>query len=145
MVYAQERADSLPAARQKLRAKTMVLLRIPLRKGSAIGVFSAKRGPRGHQSNGKIMNRAELTKKLADDAQISPDEACQVLDVFVQTIKHSLLQGKRVEIRGFGSFKIKEYEPYTGRNPRTGESVEVKGKRMPLFRAGKELKKLVNS
>ncbi|MCR5813002.1 MAG: integration host factor subunit beta [Desulfovibrio sp.] len=91
------------------------------------------------------MNRTELIKKLADDAQIPPDEASQVLDVFVQAIKNSLLDGKRVEIRGFGSFKIKDYEPYTGRNPKTGERVEVKGKRMPLFRAGKELKKLVNS
>ncbi len=91
------------------------------------------------------MNRTELIKKLATDANIPSEEASQVLDVFVESLKRALLKGKRVELRGFGSFKIKEYEPYTGRNPRTGERVEVKGKRMPLFRAGKELKKLVNS
>ncbi|MBR3663296.1 MAG: integration host factor subunit beta [Desulfovibrio sp.] len=91
------------------------------------------------------MNRTELIKKLATDANIPSEEASQVLDVFVESLKRALLKGKRVELRGFGSFKIKEYEPYTGRNPRTGERVEVKGKRMPLFRAGKDLKKLVNS
>ena len=59
-------------------------------------------------------------------------------------MKKSLLSGERIEIRGFGSFKIKEYEGYAGRNPKTGESVVVASKRLPFFRAGKELKEFIN-
>lgn len=60
-------------------------------------------------------------------------------------MKKALLDGDRVEIRGFGSFKVKEYESYSGRNPRTGDKVEVRPKRLPFFRAGKELKEFLNS
>ena len=91
------------------------------------------------------MNKSELIKKLADETNIGLDEASDIVTIFVDTVKKSLLDGDRVEIRGFGSFKIKEYAGYTGRNPKTGESVTVKPKRMPFFRAGKELKNLVNS
>ena len=91
------------------------------------------------------MNKSELIKKLADETNIGLDEASDIVTIFVDTVKKSLLDGDRVEIRGFGSFKIKEYAGYTGRNPKTGESVAVKPKRMPFFRAGKELKHLVNS
>ncbi|MCR5563474.1 MAG: integration host factor subunit beta [Desulfovibrio sp.] len=91
------------------------------------------------------MNKSELIKKLADETNIGLDEASDIVTIFVDTVKKSLLDGDRVEIRGFGSFKIKEYAGYTGRNPKTGESVAVKPKRMPFFRAGKELKILVNS
>ncbi|MBO4313913.1 MAG: integration host factor subunit beta [Desulfovibrio sp.] len=91
------------------------------------------------------MNKSELIKKLADETNLGLDEASDIVAIFVDTVKKSLLDGDRVEIRGFGSFKIKEYAGYTGRNPKTGESVAVKPKRMPFFRAGKELKHLVNS
>ena len=91
------------------------------------------------------MNKSELIKKLADETNLGLDEASDIVAIFVDTVKKSLLDGDRVEIRGFGSFKIKEYAGYTGRNPKTGESVTVKPKRMPFFRAGKELKNLVNS
>ncbi len=91
------------------------------------------------------MNKSELIKKLADETNLGLDEASDIVAIFVDTVKKSLLDGDRVEIRGFGSFKIKEYAGYTGRNPKTGESVAVKPKRMPFFRAGKELKNLVNS
>ena len=59
--------------------------------------------------------------------------------------RDSLLEGGRVEIRGFGSFKVKEYGSYAGRNPRTGEKVAVEPKRLPFFRAGKELKEYLNA
>ena len=83
------------------------------------------------------MNKSELVKALADQANISLDEATLVVNTFVDSMKESLLEGGRVEIRGFGSF--------AGRNPRTGEKVAVEPKRLPFFRAGKELKEYLNA
>ena len=91
------------------------------------------------------MNKSELVKALADHANISLDEATLVVNTFVDSMKDSLLEGGRVEIRGFGSFKVKEYGSYAGRNPRTGEKVAVEPKRLPFFRAGKELKEYLNA
>ena len=90
------------------------------------------------------MNKSELVKALADQANSSLDEATLVVNTFVDSMKESLLEGGRVEIRGFGSFKVKEYGSYAGRNPRTGEKVAVEPKRLPFFRAGKELKEYLN-
>ena len=90
------------------------------------------------------MNKSELIKTLAEQSDISMDEATLVVNTFFDCMKEALLQGDRVEIRGFGSFKIKEYGAYAGRNPRTGEKVEVQTKRLPFFRAGKELKEFLN-
>ena len=91
------------------------------------------------------MNKSELVKALADQANISLDEATLVVNTFVDSMKDSLLEGGRVEIRGFGSFKVKEYGGYASRNPRTGEKVAVEPKRLPFFRAGKELKEYLNA
>ena len=91
------------------------------------------------------MNKSELVKALADQANISLDEATLVVNTFVDSMKDSLLEGGRVEIRGFGSFKVKEYGSYAGRNPRTGEKVAVEPKRLPFFRAGKELKEYLTA
>ena len=91
------------------------------------------------------MNKSELVKALADQANISLDEATLVVNTFVDSMKESLLEGGRVEIRGFGSFKVKEYGSYAGRNPRTGEKVVAEPKRLPSLRAGKELKEYLNA
>ena len=91
------------------------------------------------------MNKSELVKALADQDNISLDEATLVVNTFVDSMKDSLLEVGRVEIRGFGSFKVKEYGSYAGRNPRTGEKVAVEPKRLPFFRAGKELKEYLNA
>lgn len=90
------------------------------------------------------MNKSELIKNLSEQADISIEEATLVVSTFVDNMKDALLDGDRVEIRGFGSFKIKEYASYAGRNPRTGEKVQVGSKRLPFFRAGKELKEYLN-
>ncbi|MCR5564125.1 MAG: integration host factor subunit beta [Desulfovibrio sp.] len=90
------------------------------------------------------MNRSELILKLATECGLSNDDAALCVDIFVDEMKKALLEGNRIEIRGFGSFKMKEYKGYTGRNPKTGEKVEVRPKRMPFFKAGKELKDHVN-
>ncbi|TVM18319.1 integration host factor subunit beta [Oceanidesulfovibrio indonesiensis] len=90
------------------------------------------------------MNKSELIKKLSEETHIPLDEAALVVNTFVGSVKESLFSGDRVEIRGFGSFKIKEYGGYTGRNPKTGEIVDVHAKHLPFFRAGKELKEYLN-
>lgn len=90
------------------------------------------------------MNKSELIKKLSEEANIQLDESTLVVNTFVDCMKDSLLDGDRVEIRGFGSFKIKQYGSYEGRNPKTGGNVTVTPKRLPFFRAGKELKEYLN-
>lgn len=90
------------------------------------------------------MNKSELIATLAEDSNISMDEAALVVNTFIDSIKEALAEGDRVEIRGFGSFKMKDYGGYTGRNPKSGELVEVQPKRLPFFRTGKELKEFLN-
>ena len=90
------------------------------------------------------MNKSELIRALAEETNIPAEDASLVVNTFVDRMKEALVAGDRVEIRGFGSFKIKEYEGYAGRNPKTGESVSVSSKRLPFFRAGKELKEFIN-
>ncbi len=90
------------------------------------------------------MNKSELIKALAEKSDIPFDEASLVVKEFFDRMKEALKSGNRVEIRGLGSFKVKEYPPYSGRNPRTGAMVSVPPKRLPFFRAGKDLKEFVN-
>ena len=91
------------------------------------------------------MNKSELIRELAEQCDISYENASLVVHTFFETMKAALIDGDRIEIRGFGSFKIKEYGGYSGRNPKTGQSVSVVPKRLPFFRAGKELKEFINS
>ncbi|MDR2161947.1 MAG: integration host factor subunit beta [Desulfovibrio sp.] len=90
------------------------------------------------------MNKSELIKALAEENGLSSDEAAVVVNTFFDGIRQALVDGRRVEIRGLGSFKIKDYKAYSGRNPKTGEVVAVAPKRLPFFRAGKELKEFLN-
>ncbi len=91
------------------------------------------------------MNKSELIKALAEQKKIHVDESTNIVSAFIDAIKDALVRGDRVEIRGFGSFKIKEYDGYTGRNPKTGEVVKVSPKKLPFFRPGKELKEYINN
>lgn len=90
------------------------------------------------------MNKSELIRTLSEKTNIPIEEATIVVNTFIDNMKDSLLAGDRVEIRGFGSFKIKDYGGYSGRNPKTGKMVDVEPKRLPFFRAGKELKEFLN-
>ncbi len=90
------------------------------------------------------MNKLELIKKLKDECQVQKKEAAAVVDVFFDTISAALAKGERVEIRGLCSFFVKEYKSYQGRNPKTGERVQVVPKRLPFFKCGKELKERVD-
>lgn len=90
------------------------------------------------------MNKSELVKALSDEANIPLVEASIYVDTFLESVEKALAEEDRVEIRGFGSFKVKEYKGYKGRNPKSGESVAVPPKKLPVFRPGKELKDLLN-
>lgn len=90
------------------------------------------------------MNKSELIKTLAESHDLPLEEATDIVNTFIDSIKSTLTEGGRVEIRGFGSFKIKSYKGYTGRNPKSGEEVVVIPKRLPFFRPGKELKEFLN-
>jgi integration host factor subunit beta len=91
-----------------------------------------------------LMTRRELIAATAVAEGIPLKEAEQIVRNVFSAIEQALIDGDRVEIRGFGSFKVKEYRGYRGRNPRTGTPIEVKEKRLPFFKVGKELKSRVS-
>lgn len=92
------------------------------------------------------MIRSELVLALAkDNPDLKADEVEKVVDVFFDEITNRLVDGGRVELRGFGAFSTRAREARQGRNPRTGESVPVPGKRVPYFKPGKEIRDRLNS
>lgn len=91
------------------------------------------------------MNKAELVLKVAARANLTQNVAKVIVDTIFGGMKDSLIKGERIEIRGFGSFVVKNYAAYKGRNPKTGALVDVSGKRLPFFKVGKELREKVNS
>ncbi|MGD9369765.1 MAG: HU family DNA-binding protein [Desulfobacteraceae bacterium] len=90
------------------------------------------------------MNKADLVNALKNQNGFTRQQAEKIVDIFFNTMSEALSKGERVEIRGFGSIFVKDYKPYTGRNPKTGEPVLVKPKKLPFFRCGKELKERVD-
>ncbi|MFB0507580.1 MAG: HU family DNA-binding protein [Thermodesulfobacteriota bacterium] len=91
------------------------------------------------------MNKAELVLKVAARANLTQNVAKVIVDTIFGGMKDSLIKGERIEIRGFGSFVVKNYAAYKGRNPKTGALVDVSGKKLPFFKVGKELREKVNS
>jgi integration host factor subunit beta len=90
------------------------------------------------------MNKLDLTVALKNEAELTKSEAAAVVDRFFNEMANALAEGDRVEIRGLCSFYVKKYKAYAGRNPKTGEPTKVKGKKLPFFKCGKELKERVN-
>ena len=90
------------------------------------------------------MVKAELIIKVSKKENILVYAARTIVDLFFEAMKEALERGERVEIRGFGSFRVKSYKGYRGRNPRTGEIVDVPPKRLPFFKVGRELKEMVH-
>ncbi|MDL1984774.1 MAG: integration host factor subunit beta [Deltaproteobacteria bacterium] len=91
------------------------------------------------------MNKLELISVLKAEANISKSEAAKVVQIFFDSMAEAMAKGKRVEIRGLCSFFVKEYKSYTGRNPKSGEKVIIKPKKLPFFKSGKELKERVDN
>lgn len=90
------------------------------------------------------MNKLELISALKDQAEISKTEAAKVVQIFFDSMADAMAQGSRVEIRGLCSFYVKNYKSYVGRNPKTGEIVTIRPKKLPFFKSGKELKDRVD-
>ncbi len=92
------------------------------------------------------MIRSELVKKLeAENPGLTPEEVERIVDLFFSQIIQRLSEGGRVELRGFGAFSTRERQPRKGRNPRTGESVDVPAKSVPYFKPGKEVRERLNN
>jgi len=91
------------------------------------------------------MNKSELIEAIAQELDMPNRQASAILNTILETMMESLERGDSIEIRGFGSFVVKTYEPYTGRNPKTGQQIKVRPKKLPFFKVGKELKERVDS
>jgi integration host factor subunit beta len=90
------------------------------------------------------VNKSELIEKLATKTGLSVVQAEEVVNLIYRKMLETLVGGGRIEIRGFGSFVVKEYGQYEGRNPKTGEKKIVPPKKLPFFKVGKELKERID-
>ena len=90
------------------------------------------------------MTKAELVEEVAKSSHLTKKDAEVIVQTVLDSIIESLKDGKKVELRGFGSFRLRQRSSRTGRNPKTGEKVKVPAKRIPYFKPGKELKDLIN-
>jgi integration host factor subunit beta len=90
------------------------------------------------------MTKAELVEEVARTTQLTKKHAEIIVNTVFDSIVHSLKEGEKIELRGFGSFRIRHRGARTGRNPKTGDKVKVPPKRIPYFKPGKELRELLN-
>ena len=90
------------------------------------------------------MKKSDLIAALADKKNLTGKQAAEIVDLMFKGFINEFKKGGRIEIRGFGAFTVREYKAYKGRNPKNGEHVEVKPKKAPFFKVGKELKKMVD-
>ena len=90
------------------------------------------------------MNKLDLIETLKTEVGITKNEAAAVVHLFFDEMSNALAKGDRAEIRGLCSFYVKRYKTYTGRNPKTGEQIKTKPKKLPFFKCGKELKERVD-
>ena len=90
------------------------------------------------------MNKIDVIIALAEKKNLTDKQATDIVNLMFKGFINELKNGGRIEIRGFGIFTVREYKAYKGRNPKTGKTVEVKPKKMPFFKVGRELKKMVD-
>ena len=90
------------------------------------------------------MNKSNLITALSKKNTLSSKQSSEIVNLIFTGFTDTLKKGDRIEIRGFGSFSVRVYGAYTGSNPKTGKKVDVKPKRLPFFKVGKELKERVN-
>jgi integration host factor subunit beta len=91
------------------------------------------------------MNKSQLVAALAKAENLTIKAAEETVTTFFKEMEKSLASGARIEVRGLGSFKIKQYDSYNGRNPKTGKLIKVNGKRLPFFKVGRDLKERVDN
>ena len=90
------------------------------------------------------MNKSELIEALSKKENLTEKRAIELVNLIFKGFTEELQENGRIEIRGFGSFMVRQYGAYTGRNPKTGRNIEVAPKRLPFFKVGKELKERVD-
>ena len=90
------------------------------------------------------MTKAELVEDVARAAELTKKDAERLVEIVFESIIDTLNQGEKIELRGFGSFRVRERGARRGRNPKTGDPVNIPAKRVPYFKPGKELKELIN-
>lgn len=90
------------------------------------------------------MNKSELVEALASEKNLTYKKSEEIVNIIFDSMSETLTHGGRIEIRGFGSFIVKDYKAYMGRNPKTGEVINVNPKKLPFFKVGKELRELVD-
>jgi len=93
---------------------------------------------------GGIMNKSELVEALSNEMDLTYKKSEEIVNIVFDSMSQALAEGGRIEIRGFGSFVVKDYKAYMGRNPKTGEVIRVRPKKLPFFKVGKELRERVN-
>jgi len=91
------------------------------------------------------MNKPDLIEDLKKETGLTKIEAKKIVDLFFDEMSNALAANDRVEIRGLFSFYVKHYKAYTGRNPKTGEQIKTKSKKLPFFKCGQELKERVDN
>jgi len=94
--------------------------------------------------SGGDMNKSELVEALSLKKNLTYKKSEQIVNLVFDSMAEALINEDRIEIRGFGSFMVKDYKAYMGRNPKTGEVIEVKPKKLPFFKVGKELRERVD-
>lgn len=90
------------------------------------------------------MTKADLVERVASQADMTKKDAEQLVEIIFDSITASLNRGEKIELRGFGSFRVRDRNSRKGRNPKTGEAVDIPAKRVAYFKPGKELKDLIN-
>jgi integration host factor subunit beta len=96
-------------------------------------------------SEGKVkMTKADLVERVAKEADMTKKDAEQLVEIIFDSIIASLNKGEKIELRGFGSFRVRQRNARKGRNPKTGDSVNIPAKRVAYFKPGKELKEVIN-
>jgi integration host factor subunit beta len=91
------------------------------------------------------MTKADLVEEVAKAVDVPKKDAERIVKTVFESVTKALHRGEKIELRGFGSFRLRERKARIGRNPKTGETVSVPSKKVPYFKAGKELKELINS
>jgi len=91
------------------------------------------------------VNKSELIEQLSAKTGVSLHQSEEIVTLVITKMRDTMAAGGRIEIRGFGSFVVKQYEAYQGRNPKTGETISVPPKKLPFFKVGKELKERIDA
>jgi integration host factor subunit beta len=97
------------------------------------------------QATHGTVTKSELIERISEKLKLPNGKAEQIVNCVFDSMVKALQEGEGIEIRGFGSFTVREYKAYEGRNPRTGETVHVAPKKLPFFKVGKDLRERVNA